>query len=83
MKEFTIVEDFPKSEIEFDLRFSNPSACYDYLFSLKWPNGFVCKKCKNENYWISARQLYICTKCNNAELNHTKIFEKNSAISSQ
>ena len=34
MKEFTIVEDFPKSEIEFDLRFSNPSACYDYLFSL-------------------------------------------------
>ncbi len=30
MKEFTITEDFPKSEIEFDLRFSNPSACYDY-----------------------------------------------------
>ena len=29
MKEFTITEDFPKSEIEFDLRFLNPSACYD------------------------------------------------------
>ena len=63
MKEFTITEDFPKSEIEFDLRFLNPSACYDYLFSLKWPNGFVCMKCKNENYWISKRQLYICTTC--------------------
>ena len=63
MKEFTITEDFPKSEIEFDLRFSNPSACYDYLFSLKWPNGFVCKKCKTETYWVSKRQLYICTKC--------------------
>jgi len=44
MNEFTITEDFPKSEIEFDLRFLNPSACYDYLFSIKWPNGFVCKK---------------------------------------
>jgi transposase-like protein len=63
MKEFTITEDFPKSEIEFDLRFLNPNTCYDYLFSLKWPNGFVCKKCGNETYWISKRQLYICTKC--------------------
>jgi len=63
MKEFTITEDFPKSEIEFDLRFLNPNACYDYMFSFKWPNGFVCKKCKNESYWISKRQLYICTSC--------------------
>ena len=33
MKEFIITEDFPKSEIEFDMRFSDPTACYDYLFS--------------------------------------------------
>ncbi len=52
-----------KSEIEFDLRFLNLNACYDYLFSLEWPNGFVCKKCKNHSYWISKRQLYICTSC--------------------
>ncbi len=31
MTEFTITEDFPKNEIEFDQRFSNPKACYDYL----------------------------------------------------
>ena len=35
MQDFIISADFPKSEIEFDLRFLNPSACYDYLFSLK------------------------------------------------
>jgi hypothetical protein len=63
MQDFIINEDFPKSEIEFDLRFSDPSRCFDYLFSLKWPTGFVCKKCKNNNYWISKRQLYICTVC--------------------
>mgnify|MGYP001442413432 CR=1 FL=1 len=30
MTNFTITEDFPKNEIEFDQRFSNPKACYDY-----------------------------------------------------
>ena len=44
MKDFTITEDFPKSEIEFDSRFSNPDACYDYLFATNWPNGFICKR---------------------------------------
>jgi len=63
MKEFTITEDFPKSEIEFDMRFLNPTTCYDYLFSIKWPDGFVCKECGNETCWISKRRLYICTQC--------------------
>lgn len=64
MKDFTNSEDFPRSEIEFDLRFYDPSACYDYLFAMKWPNGFGCQKCKNDTCWISAKHLYICTKCN-------------------
>ena len=64
MKDFTITEDFPKSEIEFDSRFSNPDACYDYLFATNWPNGFICKRCGNRRYWTSARRLFICTTCN-------------------
>lgn len=64
MHDFTITEDFPKSEIEFDTRFSNPSACFDYLFLTKWPNGFICCKCANFHYWISAKHIYICTRCN-------------------
>ena len=31
MTDFTITEDFPKSEIEFDQRFSNPEACYKFM----------------------------------------------------
>jgi len=31
MIDFTMHEDFPKSEIEFDQRFSNPDTCYEYL----------------------------------------------------
>ncbi|BBO88141.1 hypothetical protein DSCOOX_13210 [Desulfosarcina ovata subsp. ovata] len=34
MTDFTITEDFPRSEIEFDARFSDPDACYQYLFQL-------------------------------------------------
>ncbi len=29
MSDVIITEDFPRSEIEFDARFSNPDACYD------------------------------------------------------
>jgi hypothetical protein len=63
MTTFTITEDFPKSEVEFHARFSDPKACYEYLFIKKWPNGFICKKCGNQQYWHSKRNLYICTKC--------------------
>ena len=60
MNEFTITDDFPKSEIEFDARFSKSEACYNYLFKLKWPNGFECKRCGHDRYWFSFRKLYIC-----------------------
>jgi hypothetical protein len=63
MTDFTITEDFPRSEIEFDARFSDPDACYQYLFQLKWPNGFECKRCGHDHYWFSSRKLYICKHC--------------------
>ncbi len=63
MTDFTITEDFPRSEIEFDARFSISEACYQYLFQLKWPDGLVCIKCGHKRYWLSSRNLYICTQC--------------------
>jgi transposase-like protein len=63
MNEFTIMEDFPKSEIEFDRRFMDESACYAYLFHMKWPQGFSCTDCGHSAYWISARNIYICKRC--------------------
>jgi len=63
MQEFIIKEDFPKNEIEFDARFLDEQACYEYLFQCRWPEGFICKSCGHNNYWKSARGLYICTSC--------------------
>jgi transposase-like protein len=56
-------EDYPKNEIEFDRRFCSDEACIDYLFQLRWPEGFVCSKCDHSGYWKSARGLYICSHC--------------------
>jgi len=63
MDEDTIVEDFPYDQLEFDRRFSDEGACIDYLFRLRWPEGFSCTKCGNTTYWASARGLYICCSC--------------------
>ena len=63
MTEFTITENFPKNQVEFDKRFSTQRACYDYLFNLKWPDGFSCNECKHSAYWVSSKYIYICTRC--------------------
>jgi len=63
MQEFIIKEDFPKNQLEFDARFLDEQACYDYLFQCKWPEGFICKGCGHTDYWKSARGLYICSSC--------------------
>ena len=63
MTAFSIAEDFPESEIEFEQRFSNERACQQYLAKMKWPYGFVCRKCGHRQYWESARDIYISTRC--------------------
>jgi len=56
-------EDFPKNELEFDRRFQEEQACLEYLFGLRWPQGFVCPACGHTEYWRSARELYLCQHC--------------------
>jgi hypothetical protein len=36
---------FPRSFIEFQSRFATESACAQYLFERRWPEGFVCPGC--------------------------------------
>lgn len=63
MDELDIAEDFPKDQLEFDRRFADEPACLEYLFKLRWPEGFSCSRCGNTSYWESARGLYICCSC--------------------
>ena len=63
MIEFTMSEDFPKSQREFDFRFATEQACYDYLFQCRFPDGYGCSHCGHTACWKSASGLLICTRC--------------------
>jgi hypothetical protein len=58
-----MIEDFPINEVEFDRRFLTEKACLDYLFQLRWPEGFSCPHCGHAKYWTSAKGLYLCRQC--------------------
>ena len=56
--------DYPRTFQEFDARFSNEEACKEYLFRLRWPDGFVCPHCKTPgNPWTTTRGLLHCRAC--------------------
>jgi len=56
-------EDYPKDFQEFLNRFKTDDACWEYLFSIRWVNGYVCPKCKNTKYYLNHRKLAECNKC--------------------
>lgn len=39
------MEDYPKTLLEFEQRFRTEEACIEYLFKLRWPEGFQCPRC--------------------------------------
>lgn len=49
--------------MEFEQQFASEEACREYLFQLRWPNGFQCPRCKNQKSWKTIQNLYYCTKC--------------------
>ena len=54
------------SLISFQKQFSTQEACHDYLFSLKWSNGYCCEKCGHDAYFETKtrkHRLYECKKC--------------------
>jgi transposase-like protein len=56
-------EDYPRTLIEFEKRFSTEAACLEYLRKIRWPNGFVCPQCNAQEIWNTRRGLFHCTKC--------------------
>ncbi len=49
---------------DFHLRFPDETSCFDYLYDLKWSNGFLCPRCKHtEAYNLKKRNLKQCKNC--------------------
>ena len=58
------MENYPFTTNEFEKKFSSEKTCRDYLFQLRWPDGFQCPRCENDKAWLNNRLFYQCSKCN-------------------
>ena len=56
-------EDYPRTLPELERRFSSEQACREYLFILRWPEGFICPRCSGKTAWPTSRNLWKCGNC--------------------
>src|SRR5215469_15580568 len=49
--------------MELERRFSEESACLQYLFDLRWSKGFCCPRCQHQKAWPISRGLWVCAGC--------------------
>jgi len=57
------MEQYPRTLAEFENWFSTEEACRQYLFRLRWPEGFVCPRCESRQGWAIQRGLIVCGRC--------------------
>lgn len=49
--------------MELERRFASEEACRQYLFQLRWPEGFVCLRCGAKQAWPMTRGRWLCMAC--------------------
>ena len=57
------MEDYPRNLGEFDARFGSEDECREYLFQLRWPDGFQCPGCGSGKSWLVRGMLRQCAGC--------------------
>ena len=57
------MEEYPETILDFEKRFNNEEACWEYLTRIRWPNGFCCPRCGHGKAWTTKRGLYRCQLC--------------------
>jgi transposase-like protein len=76
----TVAKQETMTFAEFQRKFNSEKACEDYLFKMKWSEGFVCPRCTHTEYFeIQTRDhpLYQCKKCKHqTTLTVGTLFEK-------
>ncbi len=57
-------EQYPKDFQEFLVQFKSEEDCWNYIFKIRWPSGFVCPKCNVRNkFWMTEKKLIHCSSC--------------------
>jgi transposase-like protein len=58
-----MIEDYPRTLLEMEQRFVSEAACRQYLFDLRWVQGFACPRCGGKTAWPTSRGLWLCGDC--------------------
>jgi len=48
---------------EFEAQFRSEEACREYLFRLRWPEGFRCPRCGQTKTWPLRSARWQCSGC--------------------
>jgi transposase-like protein/ribosomal protein L37AE/L43A len=57
------MEDYPRTIEEFEAKFSSEETCREYVFRLRWPEGFRCPRCSHSKAWPVRTTLWQCCRC--------------------
>ena len=56
-------EDYPRTLLELERRFGTEEACREYLFQLRFPDGFRCPRCGAGKSWPLQSGRVQCAGC--------------------
>ena len=70
------MDEYPRTLAELEALFSTEDACREYLFRLRWPEGFACPRCGHTEAWAMKSGLFRCDRCkHNASVTAGTIFQ--------
>lgn len=55
--------EYPKTQIDFEKMFFTNEDCINYLYKIRFPDGYKCLSCGNNESWINSRNVIICKFC--------------------
>jgi ribosomal protein L37AE/L43A len=69
-----------KTAIRFEDKFPSEKDCREYLFMLRYPDGYFCSKCEQTAFWRNQRDVLICRNCRNETTLTSGSFLQNSRL---
>ena len=54
---------YPQNNLELEDKLHTEDQCLEYLFQLRWPDGYKCLRCGSGAYWKKSRGRFECNSC--------------------
>jgi len=55
--------EYPKTLMEFEKNFETDKQCREYLFEIRYADGFSCPRCDFNKVWYTGRGKFQCQSC--------------------